>query len=189
MNIFEFKDLVPLADQEKLRNFLHKISFNINNAYMYLSVAGYLYETLEKMKKGEKRSGVHTIYLMAIISLMISIRRIFDKSGKRSLRELVLGYTKSPAKQTWKAKIDKIYSNYDKFLNKALVHQDEHSMKGVLNFPNSDEIHKHLDFAAMVYERISQEVCKADKLQIFRISIKRNPSREVAEIKSLFGVK
>ena len=151
-----FKSIVKPCDHEDLKDFLYKYAFNLNEAYQYL---GLVKQTLDT-HPGIKTELIYRIYAMGLQCFALSVRKITDTKSKRSLRRLINLAVKPALAAEHKNKISDIYTHYEKFLNKFVVHQDLESIhEGIGFFPETEVIDNDLNYLREYYLTLTQEIC------------------------------
>lgn len=151
---FQFKTGVTIADHEVLRDFLYKIAYNFTEAHEYL-------EILEAIDGLESQSAlIDRTQGMALQCLSLSMRRMTDRFGKRSLQKFIPRFCKPANAGVEIQKIDEIYSHYKNHASKGVAHQDKWSIKQTLDsFPDTDVILKDLKHIEDFYYKIVKEIC------------------------------
>ena len=182
---FKFNKTVPNKDRKELRSYLHKVSFNINEAYVRLSVVEYIYPK-NKGSAGLAKKGYSYLLMSSVELLMLAIRKLFDRSSTRSARALVQVFVLKGKREEWIAKIDDTLKPYKKFIDKMVVHQDELALMEVVDIPTSGQIRSDLDFITDVYSAICQSYCTINRNGIVNcIGIDKTPMSEVSSLRLL----
>lgn len=155
--VFQFKAEVNTADHETLRDYLYKIAYNYNEAYEYLGIL----EAIDQLDILDSKANlVFRIQGMALQCLTLSMRRLTDRTGNRSLQKFIPKFIKPVEAEIELQKIDNIYSHYKDHATKGVAHQDTWSIKQVLNsFPDTKVILKDLKSIECFYYKIVKEIC------------------------------
>lgn len=153
---FQFKEGVPGSDRDELRDFLYKVAHNLNEAHGYLE----LLKNIDVVAKDYKSELVLRIHEMGLQCFGLTMRRLTDKLGRRSLQKFTK-FLKPPYVDSERKKFVIIYSHYDDFVTKGVAHQDEWSIAEVLkSFPDTKIIENDLKDIESFYYKICNEICE-----------------------------
>ena len=82
-NGFVLLSTIRADNRAILRECLYKTSFNLGEAYLYLSLLNLL------NKHDRDNEAVGLLYIMTATSFSVSLRKVIDKQSKRNIRQLV----------------------------------------------------------------------------------------------------
>lgn len=155
-NAFRFFEFVPANEREELRDFLYKFAHNFQDAKEYLRL-------LEQLSLIEDKNSSSLIFLtqsMALQCFPLAIRRIADKSSKRSIQRLINKTLRDEHKHSAVVRVQEIINHYKQYLDKGVAHQDEYSIKEILElFPDSDVINQDMAYLESFYFKLTKELC------------------------------
>lgn len=119
--LFQFKDVVPKKDHDELRDYLYKAAHNYNEAQTYFK----LLKDVDKIDKDDRASElIFRIHGMALQSFALSMRRLSDRMGQRSIQKFIPKFIKPEYIEDELKKIQAVYSHYADYLDKGVAHQD-----------------------------------------------------------------
>ena len=154
---FVFKDAIDKKSQEELRDYLYKFAFNLQEAHEYMSIL----DSCADIESKNRTEFIQRIFIMSLLSISLSIRKITDRSSERSIRKLERILPSSGAISEYSDKIEPIYANYEKFLNKFVAHQDKIGIHDALgHIPDLKIMHKDLQTLREYYLLLCNEICR-----------------------------
>jgi hypothetical protein len=154
--MFQFAAFVPQEDQEELRDFLYKFSHNYSEAREFLQIL----KQVDEIDYSQKSELLFRIQAMAIQCFPLAMRRMTDNISKRSLQKLVTKIIREEFKVDEINKIKAIHEHYSSYLNKGVAHQDEPSIKEVLDaFPDTEVIDADMEHLKQLYFKVVKEIC------------------------------
>lgn len=173
---FQFAHFVPANDHEELRDFLYKFAHNYSEAKEYLNML----QQLNEIGIDGKSEMLFRIQAMALQCFPLAMRRMTDNTSKRSMQKLVAKLIRDEFNDSELKKIRDIHSHYNLYLDKGVAHQDEQSIKEILEaFPNTDVITQDMKYLSDLYTKIVEEICKK------YISIEADPYNYSVDLRKL----
>jgi len=173
---FQFAPFVPKEDHEELRDFLYKFAHNFDEAKEYLQIL----KQVDEIETDSKSELLFRIQGMAIQCFPLAMRRLTDNISKRSLQKLVTKVVRDEFKTDEIKKIRVIHEHYKVYLDKGVAHQDELSIKEILNsFPDTALIEEDMAHLEGLYNKLVKEFCTK------YIGISRLPTDYETELKKL----
>lgn len=153
---FQFKSFVPSEDREELRDFLYKYAHNFGEAKEYLQIL----KQVDNIEYNSKSELLFRIQAMSLQCFPLAMRRLTDNISKRSLQKLVSKIIKDELKPAEIDKIKNIHEHYKLYLDKGVAHQDELSIKEILeSFPDTKVIKADMKHLEDLYNTIVTEIC------------------------------
>ncbi len=153
---FQFAPIVPTSDHEELGDYLYKFSHNYDEAKEDLEV---LKQVNAIGLKNESKL-LPRVMSMSLQSYALDMRRMTDLSSRRSVRRLLNKVLKPELRAEEIAKLEEIHGHFSFYLNKGTAHQDEHSIKEVLEaYPDTETIEKDMTHLRELYLKIVKEIC------------------------------
>jgi len=153
---FQFKPSVPSEDHEELRDFLYKYAHNFGEAKEYLQIL----KQVDEIEYNIKSELLFRIQAMSLQCFPLAMRRLTDNISKRSLQKLVSKIIKDELKPAEIDKIKNIHEHYKPYLDKGVAHQDELSIKEILeSFPDTKVIKADMKNLEDMYNKIVTEIC------------------------------
>ncbi len=173
---FQFHDIVPATDHEKLRDFLYKFAHNLMEAHEYLQIAKQVHD----IDFDTRSELIYRVQAMALQCFPLAMRRLTDNISTRGVQALINQLVRDEFKDDELLKLKTVYGHYKYFLDKGHAHQDKQSIKQVLSkFPDSDVIEGDLKHLEELYSRLVKEICTS------YINVKRNPHDYKSELELL----
>lgn len=153
---FQFFDIVPEKDVGELRDLLYKYAHNYLEAVEYLQIL----KQVDAIQSEDKSELLFRIHGMALQCFPLAMRRLTDNISKRSLRKLVTKVVRKELSEQELQKIVEIHEHYSFYLDKGVAHQDEYSIKQILEaFPDSDIIDEDMQHLEDLYNTLVRELC------------------------------
>lgn len=174
---FQFLGTVPPRQQEVLRDYLYKVSFNLTDAYLFFEIIRFLDET---DRSDDAYDAQGTTFRMAVTSFSVAFRRVTDKSSKRNIRGLIKLVDLAPIREERLKKIDEIYSKYSKFVDQIIVHQDRGRITKTPKIPDYEQNIKDLDAVTAIYDEIAKRFCWR------YIKVRKKHPEDIASFKKTF---
>lgn len=173
---FQFAHFVPANGHGELRDFLYKFAHNYSEAKEYLNML----QKLNEIGVDSKSEMLFRIQAMALQCFPLAMRRMTDNISKRSMQKLVTKVISDEFKDSELQKVRDIHSHYNLYLDKGVVHQDEQSIKEILEaFPDTRVIGQDMKHLRELYTKIVEAIC------IQYISIDTDPYDYSVDLKKL----
>jgi hypothetical protein len=152
---FQFRASVAADSQEELRDFLYKFAHNYNEAAEDLQ----LLKQIDEINYDSKSDLLFKINTLALQVFALDMRRMTDKSSKRSLQRLLPKVVSPKTVDSDLAAIQEIHAHYKSYVDKGVAHQDELSIKTVLSsFPDTEVIEKDMEHLSALYYKIVKDM-------------------------------
>ena len=154
--VFQFKSIVPTEDHDELRDFFYKFRFNYDEAQEYFAIL----EQAHDMDAFAKSELLFRVYAMALQCFALSMRRLTDHLGNRSLQKLIPKIIAPELMKKELKRIKDIHNHFSFYLNKSVAHQDTFSVKEALeSFPETDVIKQDMKHLKDLYLKLVRELC------------------------------
>lgn len=154
--VFKFKSSVPTSEHELLRDYLYKFSYNYSEARQDLR----LLKQVNVVGLNNDSKLLPRIMALSLQGYALDMRRMTDSASRRSTRKLLKIVIKPGLEVAEIAKLVEIHDHYSFYVDKGIAHQDEYSVKEVLeNYPDSETIEKDMVHLKKLYLKIVKENC------------------------------
>jgi hypothetical protein len=155
-SVFKFKSLISLEDQTDYRDYLYKYAYNYQDAIEYLTL----------VQQTNYEDSLRASYLvfrindMALQCLALSIRRMTDKIGERSVVSLLNKLINYPTKQHDLSMLEEINGHFNTYNDKRVAHQDKNGILEIIgSYPTEEVVLSDLKNLKLLYYRISKHIC------------------------------
>lgn len=173
---FKILGSIPQYDHEELVEHLYKSAFNLSQAYFYFNL-GHMLDELKP--PAEVQSPLGAIFIMSVIGFMVQLRKVIDKKSKSNLRVLVALEKSEDQREQFLVEIDRIYSDYKRFTDQLIVHQDKGKITSTPLIPDYEQNVKDLGSLVLIYNTVADRVCSKYLL------VKVDHQKEVNEFRAL----